>query len=117
MKKILIRSIFLLFLVTTPLKSQPIAIERGVLVKSIHNALFLIIKVIEHQGSTFYHIYHLQEKYGQYWGTHLEQLDSVIVNEQKQSVKTTSFEEYSHIPTEFYFIKWVTTYECNFKEF
>ncbi|KEQ18716.1 hypothetical protein GZ78_00965 [Endozoicomonas numazuensis] len=109
------RFIFSLLLVTAPLKSQSVEIDRAVLVRSMHNVLFLIIRVIENQVSTFYHIYQLQESLGQYWGSHLEQLDSVKVNEQYLTVKIASFEEVSYIPTEFTFIRWVAPNECNFR--
>lgn len=122
MKKILIRPIFSLLLfvvVTAPLKSQPIDIEGAALVRSMCNALFLIVKVIENQVSTFYHIYQLhplQENSGQFWGSYLEQLDSVNINQQSLIVTTTSsFKEVSYIPTEFAFIRWVFPSECDFR--
>ena len=98
-----------------PLESQPVEVECAVLVKSIHNALFLIVKVIESQLATFYHIYQLQEKFGVYWGYHIEELDSVKIYED-QIVKVTSFEEMSYIPTEYFLIRWVAPSECNLRD-
>ena len=113
------RSVFLLLVLMVPLEleSQPVDIklERAALVKSIHNALFLIVKVIESQLSTFYHLYHLQEQYGVYWGYHIEQLESVKINQEGQIVKVIPFEAVSYTPKEYIFIRWVNPNECNFR--
>ncbi len=115
LKRILIRLIFSLLLVTLSLKGQSLEIEGALLVRSMQNALFLIVKVIESQVSASFHIYHLQESLGDYWGIHLEQINSVQVHEQALSVQITLFEEVSNIPTEFFFIRWVAPSECNFR--
>lgn len=113
-KEKLIRLI-LLFLITTATKSHPLEIERAILVKSRYNLLFLIIKVNEDQDSSFYHIYQLEKYSGQYWGTHLEQIDSVRINEREQRVRIASLEQSPFIPTDFSFIRWVAPAECNFR--
>ncbi len=117
MKRMLIRSFFLLFLTTAiPLTTQSLEIKRAILVKSTCDVWFLIVKVIEDPTtmSMSYHIYQLQEDSGQFWGTHLEQLDTVKFTEERHGVKTTSFEAFSTIPTEFIFIRMVAPTECNF---
>ncbi|WP_252179648.1 hypothetical protein [Endozoicomonas sp. 4G] len=107
--------LILLFSLTIPAGSQAIEIKEAILVRSTYDNLYLIITVREDQGYSFYHIYQLENRSGQYWGTHLQELDSFRINTRKQTVNIVSYGLPPSIPTSFSFVRWVTPDECNFR--